>query len=123
MAQLTTVLKGDPATVKLALQTIANSAKIQIVRKLVSAAYLVVYDDALADGQTVYVVKGYPYTVAAYLTSIVDASDGVDLICETSANATYLVVLGAPLDASFLLLEDGGIILLEDGGFIQLEGG
>jgi hypothetical protein len=91
MAQIVRVLKGDPATVAAAIDTLANTEEIQVVQKTFSGGeYLVVSDDSAPASQFALVVRGDPATVASFIQS--NTTGPKIVLADTFNNSVYILV-------------------------------
>jgi hypothetical protein len=94
MAQITTIIKGDPETLADQLATLAVSNTIDIVQKTVSnGSFVVVYDNTATALQTCIIIQGDPDTLANQINALISGGDTVDLIIPTFSAATYVVVV------------------------------
>ena len=92
MAQVAVVIKGDPVTVAAAIDTLCSTNTVVEVTKTFSAgSFLVVSDNAAADGQTCVVVKGDPATVAAEVQALISGSTTA-ILTETFSKGSYILV-------------------------------
>lgn len=92
MAQIATVLKGDPQSVADALDALAASNTIEIVEKSFSnGEYIIVYEDTIGISQSVVTVKGDPTSVAGIVAGLTGASTKV-LLSETFSFGSYILV-------------------------------
>lgn len=93
MAQVTTVMKGDPNSLKDLLNTLAATNEIQIITKTKSAgSFVVVYDDAGGIGQTVEVLRGDPYDLVNAMNALITGGADITILQSTFSAAYYLVV-------------------------------
>jgi hypothetical protein len=90
MAQLCTVIQGDPWTLK--DQLIALAGNIQVVEKTTSAGKFIVIYDTVPLAQNFTLISGDPQKLSSEINAIIAGGSLIDLIIPTFSSSHYLVV-------------------------------
>jgi len=92
MAQISTVIKGDPISVVAQLNGLASANEIQVVEKTYSSGeYLVIYDNAGGASQLASVLKGDPTSVQTQINLLIGAGSKT-VLSDTFSSGAYILV-------------------------------
>lgn len=93
MAQVSSVIQGDPWKLASDLNTLAASNAIQIISKTYSAGkFIVVRDNGGSSGQTAVVVSGDPDYVKTQIDTLIAGGAIIEIVTQTFSSAYYVVV-------------------------------
>jgi hypothetical protein len=93
MAQVSSVIQGDPWKLASDLNTLAASNFIQIISKTYSSGkFIVVRDNAGTAGQTAVVVSGDPDYVKTQIDAFIALGRSIEIVTQTFSSAYYVVV-------------------------------